>query len=265
MNDILTRIVQAIKSLFTTQTEQAADPVMLVEQNIRDLKAALSESLKSLAELKATYLRTQHEHHAQIRVANEYERKAILLLEKARDGQLSQADADRLAMQALMKKDEILRRVQSGEKSLQTYAQTVKQLEQQTMQLKMQIDHWETEIKTLKARAQLSQTTLALHERLAQIHAQGTFTFLDSLKEKVNEQEALAQAYIQLHQQPTSIDAEIDRILGINPATYPQLFSSSLSSGEKMLSSKTDSENLSTFTNELAKIKARLNNNQDLA
>lgn len=259
MNDLFTRIIRTIKSLFEKKVEQAEDPVLLAEQNIRDLKADLSESLKSLAEVKAYYLRAKHEQEAQMRVAAQYEQKAVLLLEKARNGALSQAEADRLAMQALAKKDEILRRAQSGEKNLQTYAQTLQKLEQQTLRLKMQIDRWESEIKSLKARAQVSRAARNLQERLSRTDAQNMNTLLENLKEKVSERETLAEAYAQIAKGQSSLDEEIDRILA-----SPD--SGNISESQKLQSQSdevpfnsaraTRSDNVS-FADELTKLKKR--------
>jgi phage shock protein A len=268
MNELLARIIRVIKTLVGKKVEQAEDPILLAEQNIRDLKGDLSESLKSLAEIKAIYIRTKHESDAQKRVAGEYERKAILLLEKARDGQIAETEADRLATQALMKKDEIMRRVQSGEKGLQTYEQMVKQLEKQTMQLKMQIEQWEGEIKTLKARAQVSQATRSLQERLSRTDAQGTLTLLDNLKEKVSEQEAMAEAYSQLSNNQTSLDTEIDRILGLDSKGTVQndlqrLKSQVYTTPEHPLNPQAGSDKNAPFADELAKLKASLKDDKD--
>jgi phage shock protein A len=268
MNELLARIIRVIKSLVWKKVEETEDPILLAEQNIRDLKSNLSESLKSLAEVKAIYIRAKHESDAQKRVANEYERKAILLLEKARNGQLAESEADRLATQALMKKDEIMRRVQSGEKGLQTYEQMVRQLEKQTMQLKMQIDQWESEIKTLKVRAQVSQATLSLQERLARADSQGTLTLLDNLKEKVAEQEAIADAYSQMANSQTSLDAEIDRILGIDSQKavhndLQRLKSQVNAAPERLLNPQAGTDSTAPFADELAKLKARLKDDKD--
>lgn len=268
MNELLARIIRVMKALVGKKVEQAEDPILLAEQNIRDLKGDLSESLKSLAEVKAIYIRTKHESDAQKRVAGEYERKAILLLEKARDGQIAEVEADRLATQALIKKDEIMRRVQSGDKGLQTYEQMVKQLEKQTMQLKMQIDQWEGEVKTLKARAQVSQATRSLQERLSRTDSQGTLTLLDNLKEKVTEQEAMADAYNQLSNSQTSLDAEIDRILGLDGKgtvhnDLQRLKSQVHTTPERPLNPQAGSDTNAPFADELAKLKARLKDDKD--
>lgn len=268
MNELLARIIRVIKALVGKKVEQAEDPILLAEQNIRDLKGDLSESLKSLTEVKAIYIRAKHESDAQKRMADEYERKAILLLEKARDGLITEAEADRLATQALMKKDEIMRRVQAGEKGLQTYEQMVKQLEKQTMQLKMQIDQWEGEVKTLKARVQVSQATRSLQERLARTDTQGTLALLDNLKEKVTEQEAMADAYHQLSNSQTSLDAEIDRILGLDSKgsvnnDLQRLKSQVQATPERPLNPQAEPDANAPFANELAALKARLKDDKD--
>ncbi|MCS6967032.1 MAG: PspA/IM30 family protein [Cytophagales bacterium] len=210
MKRLLARICNAF---FRKQKEQAEDPALLVEQHIDQLKSYLSDNLKSLAELKAMYIRHQQEIQAQKHLAQDYERRAIVALEKARDGHISQLEADQLAMQALAKKQAVLQQVQSAESALQHYQQTFKQLEEQTMQLKTQIDQWQGELKTLKAKQQISQTTISLHQPLFKPDSHQSLALLESLKEKVAHQQALAEAYRQIAQGKTTVEDRVDRIL----------------------------------------------------
>jgi phage shock protein A len=212
----LDKLIQSFKALLR-KPKPTEDPLKVAEQHIRDLKASLSESLKSLTEVKALYIKTKRENEAQLNSAKNYENKAIQLLEKARDGQVPQAQADQLATLALAKKQEILARVGAGEKGLKNYEAMVKQMEATVLKQKMQVESWENEMRTLQARAKVSEATKTMQERLARMDAGGTLTLLENLKEKVAEQEALAESYTYLASSQTSLDDEINRIL--NPST----------------------------------------------
>ncbi len=216
----LDKLIQRFQSLFgKVKPKPKEDPAKLAEQQIYDLKANLSESLKSLTEVKALYIRTKRENEAQVNLAKSYENRAILLLEKARDGLVPQAQADNLAGAALAKKQEIMARADAGEKGLKNYEAMVKQMESTVMKQKMQVEAWDNEMRTLKARAKVSEATKTMQERLSRVDASGTLTLLENLKEKVAEQEALAESYTYIANGKTSLDDEINRILGITPSS----------------------------------------------
>ena len=82
------------------------DPIKLTEQGIRDLKSDLQGAMTSLAEVKGIAIRTRKEADNKKRLTADYERKAMLLLQKMQNGSLDAADAERLAMEAMSKKKE---------------------------------------------------------------------------------------------------------------------------------------------------------------
>lgn len=219
-------IILSVRAMLGYKIEQQEDPVKLTEQSIRELKVDLSESLKSLAEAKAGFIRAKRETDAQNKMANDYERKAVLLLEKAKSGELDAQTADNLALQALAKKDEIVRRVSAGASGLTNYEGLVRQLESQTMKIKNQIETWENELRTLKARARISEATKSLHEKLSRFDSGSTANLLETIKEKTIEQEALAESYSHLSTGKTTWENEVDKILGLDkPANNPNLSS----------------------------------------
>ena len=86
--------------------DKLEDPIKMTEQGIRDLKKDLDMSIKALAEVKAVAIRTKSEVATLKNRAEEYENKAILLLKRAQNGELDSEEADRLATEALTRKDE---------------------------------------------------------------------------------------------------------------------------------------------------------------
>jgi phage shock protein A len=81
------------------------DPIKLTEQGIRDLKRDLQNAMTGLAEVKGVSIRLSKEAEDAKRQATEYERKAMLLLQSFKEGRMEQADAERLATEAIMKKE----------------------------------------------------------------------------------------------------------------------------------------------------------------
>lgn len=68
------------------------DPIKMTEQGIRDLKKDLQASMTSLAEVKAIAIRTRREADNNKKLAADYERKAMMLLQKMQNGEMDQAD-----------------------------------------------------------------------------------------------------------------------------------------------------------------------------
>jgi len=85
--------------------DKLEDPIKITEQGIRDLKNDLQQAMTGLAEVKGVSIRLTKEADDAKRQTDEYERKAVLLLQRFKDGQLDQAQADRLATEALNQKE----------------------------------------------------------------------------------------------------------------------------------------------------------------
>lgn len=193
--------------------DKLEDPVKMTEQGIRDMKKDLDQSLKGLAEVKAQAIRTRKETESAKKEAAEYEQKAILLVQRAESGQIDAAEADRLATEALNRKAQALERATSQQQALQTQESAVSKMESNVRRLKSQIGQWENEAKTLKARAKVSQATSKLNKQLASIDSSGTVSMLERMKEKVDQQEALAESYGEMADTSRSVDEEIDKAL----------------------------------------------------
>lgn len=194
--------------------DKIEDPSKMADQGIRDLKEDLTKSLQGLAEVKALSIRARKELEMNQQAATEYENKAILLLQKAQKGELVPQEADRLATQALAKKEQLEGRITAGVKNVQQYEQMVSKMEENVQKLKSQISQWESEVKILKARQTVSQATARLNKQLANLDSNDTLARLERMKSKVDEQEALAASYGDIASMNTSVDDEINKALG---------------------------------------------------
>jgi phage shock protein A len=189
------------------------DPIRMTEQGIRDLKRDLQGAMQGLAEVKGVALRMSKEGEDAKRQASEYERKAMLLLQRAQDGQLQMAEAERLATEALAQKDIVSERAARLLRDAEQQQRMSAQLQEKVLQLKSTITTHENELVTLRARAKTAESTKKINQQLARIDSSSTIAMLERMKNKVEEDEALAQAYGEVADADASVDSEIDRAL----------------------------------------------------
>jgi len=198
--------------------DRLEDPIKLSEQAVRDLKKDLHESLQSLAEVKGIAIRLNKEAEDNKRLAADYERKAMLLLQKAQGGDLVPAEAERLAREALSRKEEASgRALEAGQQSL-AQQQMADKLQSNINDLKSKVAAYENDLILLKARSKTANATRKINQRLANIDPSGTVSLLERMKEKVNEQESLAQAYGEMADTSRTVDEEIDKALKGSPS-----------------------------------------------
>lgn len=208
---ILVRLMRLFKAEAHSAVDQLEDPIKLTEQGIRDLRNDLVSSLKSLAEAKALAIQQKREMDDQKILAADYEKKAMLILQKVKDGQLEKAEGDRLALEALNKKEYAVKRGGTISGDLASQDSMVAQLEANVKNLKSKIAQWENELTTLKARSKVATATRKVNEQLAKVDSSGTVAMLEKMKNRVAEEESLAKSYGEIAQVETSVDDEINK------------------------------------------------------
>jgi len=222
---LFSRIFKVGQSEAHAVIDKFENPIKMTEQGIRDLKSDLNAALTSLAEVKAIAIRTRRDAENKKRLAADYERKAMLLLQKAQSGAMDMGDAERLATEALAKKEQnandALRVTQEAER----HENMVNQLQANVNKIKSSISTYENDLTTLKARAKTAESTKKINKQLAKIDATGTIAMLEKMKAKVEEDETLAIAYGDIANADKSIDKEITLALesGQNTAASASL------------------------------------------
>jgi phage shock protein A len=199
--------------------DKLEDPIKMTEQGIRDLKNDLSQAMTSLAEVKGIAIRTRRDADNKKKLAADYERKAMLLLQKAQKGEMDMADAERLATEALSQKEqnasEAMRLAQEAER----HEQMSNQLQANVSKIKSSISTYENNLTTLKARSKTAAATKKINQQLAQVDASGTIAMLEKMKAKVEEDESLAMAYGEMASVDKSVDDEINAALSSGSTT----------------------------------------------
>lgn len=220
------------------------DPIKMTEQGIRDLKKDLQASMTSLAEVKAIAVRTRREADNHKKLTVDYERKAMMLLQKMQSGEMDQADAERLATQALNKKEQsaadAIRLAQEAER----HEQMAGQLQANVNKIKSGVNTYENDLVTLKARAKTAAATKKINQQIARVDSSGTIAMLEKMKSKVEEDEALALAYGEMADLDKSVDDEIDAALesGNTVTASVHLLELKKKMGIKMINGPTENE-----------------------
>ncbi len=194
--------------------DKLEDPIKLTEQGIRDLKQDLNKSLQAVAEVKALAIRARNDVETYTEKSKDYERKAMLLLQKAQKGELEIEKAERLATEALARKEEQIVLLNQAQNNKENFEGKVSQLKKNLDTIKSNISKWENELKTLKARVKVSEATKRLNKQMANLDSSGTVSLLEKMKDKVAQEEALAESYGEVANESKSLDDDIDSAIG---------------------------------------------------
>jgi len=208
--NIFKRLFSIGKAEAHSAIDKMEDPIKLTEQGIRDMKKDLDKSLEALAQVKAMAIRATNDKEQYALKAEDYQNKAMLILKKAQKGELKAEDADRLAKEALIKKEESQKNATRTTAEAEKFNTSVAQLEKNVNSIKSNISKWENELKTLKARVKVSNATKNLNKQMAEIDSSSTVSLLERMKEKVEQDEALAEAYGDIANDSKSIDDELN-------------------------------------------------------
>lgn len=207
------RLFRVAESEAHSAVDRLEDPIKMTEQGLRDLRKDLQSAMQGLAQVKALQIRTRREAGEKKELASGYETKAMLLLQKGQSGAMDAGEADRLAGEALAKREHAQTAALTVAKDAEGQDVMVAQLEASVRKIKSQISTWESELSTLRARAKVAGATRKLNQQLARADSSGTIAMLEKMKGKVAEEEALAQSYGEMASVETSVDAEIDKAL----------------------------------------------------
>jgi len=191
----------------------------MTEQGIRDLKKNLQEAMTSLAQVKSVAVRLRKDADDQKRMAAEYERKAMLLLQKLQAGDLNPVEAESLATQALEKKEEAMQRATSISGDYEVQSKAAEQLQVKVEKLRRDVGRYENDLVTLRARARTAESMKKINKQLAGVDSSSTISMLEKMKNKVMEEESLATAYGELADSSASVDQQIESALASPPSS----------------------------------------------
>ncbi|MBL7471182.1 PspA/IM30 family protein [Robertkochia sediminum] len=209
--NIFKRLFKIGQAEANSAIDHMEDPIKMTEQGLRDLQEDLNKNMEALAQVKALAIRAKNDKDTYLEKKDDYHNKAVLILKKGASGEMEKEEADRLAKQALIKKEEAQSQADRSGNEAVKFNDNVAQLERNIQTIKSNISQWENELRTLKARVKVSNATKSLNKQMAEIDSSSTVSMLERMKEKVAQEEALAEAYGDIANATTSIDEELDK------------------------------------------------------
>lgn len=207
--NIFKRLFKIGEAEANSAIDNMEDPIKLTEQGIRDLRSDLSKNLESLAQVKALAIRANNDRDSYQNKANDFHSKAVAIVTKGKEGDLDASEADRLAKEALIKKEENLALTQQAANEADKIKTSINQLESNISELKSTINKWENELQTLQARVKVSKAKTRLNKQMAELDSNNTVSMLERMKDKAAQQEALADAYADMANKSQPIEDEI--------------------------------------------------------
>ncbi|OQX03295.1 MAG: phage shock protein A [Desulfobacteraceae bacterium IS3] len=210
---IFSRIFKIGQAEAHSAVDKFEDPVKMTEQGVRDLKQDLQQALNSLAQVKGIAITTGKNAENKKKLAADYERKAMLLLQKIQSGGLAAAEGESLATEALVKKEEHAQEALRLSKEAGHHGEMANQLEAKVNKIKSAVSSYENDLITLKARSRTAESAQKINRQISQIDTSGTVAMLERMKAKVEEEESLAQAYGEIADADKSVDDQIQSAL----------------------------------------------------
>ena len=212
--NIFKRLLRIGQAEIHSVVDKMEDPIRMTEQGIREMRDDMDKAIESLAQIRAMAIRAKNDKNKRQAEADEYERKAVMLLSKAQKGELDMGQAERLATEALTLKNNLMTEVNALEEQQKVHENAAAGVQENVEILRFNITKWENELKTLRSRIRVSRATKEVNKQMARIDSNSTVSMLERMKEKVEEEEALAQAYGDIAKVNKSLDDEIDQAIG---------------------------------------------------
>ena len=212
--NIFKRLLRIGQADIHSAVDKMEDPIRMTEQGIREMKEDLDSALQAYAQIRALAIRTKNDKTKKETEARDYENKAILLLTKAQKGEVDMVQAERLAKEALTLKENLMVEISALDEQVTVHEKSADDIQKNVDILRFNITKWENELKTLKSRIKVSRATKEVNKQMAQIDSNSTISMLERMKEKVEEEEALAQAYGEMAKKTKSVDDEINKVIG---------------------------------------------------
>ncbi|MBT1687058.1 PspA/IM30 family protein [Dawidia soli] len=211
--NIFKRLFRIGQAEIHAAVDKMEDPIKMTEQGLRELRADLTEATEAYAKVKALAIRAENDQLQRLEESRTYGEKAILIMQKAQSGQVDLIKAEDLAREALSLHRKYY--LESEELAVQVVAlqRSSREMLQNTEILKENMEKWEKELRTLKARMKVSKATEQVNKQLAHVDSNGIIAMLERMKSKVEDQEALAKAYGEMSRERHSKKDELDSLL----------------------------------------------------
>lgn len=211
--NIFKRLFRIGQAEIHAAVDKMEDPVKMTEQGLRELRTDLTEATEAYAKVKALAIRTENDQFQRQQESRSYGEKAILIMQKAQSGQVDLVKAEELAREALSLHKKYYIESEALGEQVNALQQSSREMLRNTEILRENMEKWEKELRTLKARVKVSKATEQVNKQLAHVDNNGIIGMLERMKSKVEDQEALAKAYGEISREKNSRKDELDSLL----------------------------------------------------
>jgi len=209
--NIFKRILKIGQAEIHALVDKMEDPISLTEQGIEDMKTQLSETKEAYISARALVIKSENAIKEKEQVAQDYENKAKLILNMAKSNEIPLEKADKLALEALGLKKNLLNEVEEIMKNIEIHNELVNEINNKIEVLKFNITNWEKELTSLKAKSRIISASEFANRQMANIDSNSTIEMLKKMKSKLDEKNAVNEALHQLAQD--QIEKDIDLAL----------------------------------------------------
>ncbi|MCC5917636.1 MAG: PspA/IM30 family protein [Cryomorphaceae bacterium] len=193
--------------------DKLEDPIKMIEQGLRDMREDQDKAMKALAEVKAMKIRRTRELTALKERETDLKDKSVLLLKRAQNNELDPQEADNLVRENLRLKNQATKEMNLAQMDVENLEKQVQSLQNNVEKIKSNINQWENELRTLKARVKVSSATKVINKQMTGMDSTSVISMLERMKDKVDQDEALAEAYGELANQNTDHEAKLNQVV----------------------------------------------------
>lgn len=186
---LLDRIGMVVKSNVNAMVTAAEDPEKILEQSIIDMQENLVQLRQAVAQAMAAFKRQEQQYNAAQSQAQEWERRAMLALQKGDEN---------LAREALTRKKSHADTAGSMKASLDQQSGQVETLKRNLIALESKISEAKTKKDMLKARLQSAKAQENLNNMMGKINTSSAAATFERMEERVMMAEAKASATAEL-------------------------------------------------------------------
>ncbi len=201
------RVIKALQREPKSLLDRFDESIQETEQGVVRLKKELQTTIVSLSEIRGVATRLRHQVDDETQRTLSCERRAMLALSASAKGDLSEQEAERRALDALRDQELAAHRLITLTDDLKTQDALADRLKNKVDRLRHSIQRLENELVTLRARARTAQSVRKINRQLSQVDSHSTIALLEKMKQRVIEEESLADAYGDL----ADIEADVER------------------------------------------------------
>jgi phage shock protein A len=211
--NVFKRLIKIGQAETQSAIDKLEDPIKMIEQGLRDMREDQDRAMRALAEVKAMHIRRNKERQGFQDLAEDLQSKSILLLKKAQQGDLDATEAENLVKENLKRKAQTELDAKIATEDVAKLEKQVASLEQNVNTIKSNIKQWESELQTLKARVKVSNATQKINKQMTDMDSSSVVSMLERMKDKVAQDEALADAYSSLAKKAVSHGQKLHKVL----------------------------------------------------